>query len=108
MACAVSAITGMPAVVGSALMRRVASQPSMTGRLMSIRISSGSSLKALATPAAPSSAITTSKPLRSRRRDSMSRFISLSSTSRILGIPSHPPTGPAIALVSRKARLICA
>jgi hypothetical protein len=32
----------------------------------------------------------TSKPLRWRRRDSMSRFISLSSTSRIFGIAISP------------------
>jgi hypothetical protein len=50
---------------------------------MSSRIISGDSLDALSTPSLPSTAITTSKPFRKRRRDSMSLFISLSSTRRI-------------------------
>ena len=50
MACAVSAMTGMALVAGSAFSRRVASQPSITGRLMSIRIRSGFSLAAMSTP----------------------------------------------------------
>src|SRR5690606_33552021 len=59
-ACAVSAITGMAAVAGSALMRRVASQPSITGSPMSIRISDGASDLALSTASWPSIANTSS------------------------------------------------
>ena len=40
-ACAVKAMTGMCAVSGRALMRRVASQPSMAPKATSIRITSG-------------------------------------------------------------------
>ena len=43
MACAVSAMIGIVWVAGIALSLRVASQPSSTGRLMSIRIRSGCS-----------------------------------------------------------------
>src|SRR6476619_661467 len=60
MACAVSAITGSVRVFGSLFSRRVASQPSSTGRLMSMRTTSGASLAARATPCAPSNASTTS------------------------------------------------
>src|SRR5262249_36390534 len=83
MAWAVSATTGIPRVASSALSWRVASQPSITGRLMSIRIRSGRSARAFSTPSAPSTAIDTSNPRFLSRRDSMSRFISWSSTSRI-------------------------
>ena len=38
MACAVSAITGIDLVSGAILSRRVASHPSSTGRLISIKI----------------------------------------------------------------------
>jgi hypothetical protein len=48
------------AQLGVALIRRVASQPSITGRLMSIKMRSGLSLVAIATPRAPSSAMVTS------------------------------------------------
>ena len=41
----------------------------------------------------PSAAIRTSWPLRCSRRDSMSRFMSLSSTSRILAMASRRPRG---------------
>src|SRR6185369_2118547 len=75
-ACAVSAITGIARVSGAPLIWRVASHPSSPGRLMSIRISAGASEWAMATPCSPSSAIATSSPRRTRRRDSMSRFIS--------------------------------
>ena len=63
----------------------------MTGKLISMRIKSGTWALASATPSAPSTAITTSYPLRIRRRDSMSRFISLSSTSRSLVMIEVPP-----------------
>src|SRR5215470_6832069 len=59
-ACAVSAITGIRCVSGAALIRRVASQPSSPGRLMSIKISAGASERAIATPCSPSTARATS------------------------------------------------
>src|SRR5579863_2385161 len=86
MACAVSPITGTLRVAASALTQRVASHPSMTGRLMSMRMMSGFSLRARSTPCLPSTANTTSKPRRISRRESMSRFISLSSTSKTFAI----------------------
>src|SRR5262245_17197257 len=85
-AWAVSAMMGMADVAGLALICCVASQPSISPSATSIRIISGNSLAAMSTPAAPSQAQQTEKPFRSRRRVSMSRFISLSSTSRILCI----------------------
>src|SRR5882757_353310 len=88
MAWAVSAITGIFRVASLALIRRVASQPSITGRLMSIRMRSGNCDVAISTPCCPSMAIDTSKPLRTSRRESMSRFISLSSTSKIFAMLS--------------------
>jgi hypothetical protein len=60
MAWAVSATTGMERVASSPFRVRVASQPSMTGRLMSMRIRSGDSLRAFSTPSAPSTAMETS------------------------------------------------
>jgi hypothetical protein len=60
MACAVSAITGIPRVSGAALSWRVASHPSSPGRLMSIRIKAGVSDRAMARPCSPSTAIATS------------------------------------------------
>src|ERR1700722_15252006 len=87
MACAVSPITGTLRVASSAFTHRVASHPSITGKLMSIRMMSGFSLRASATPCFPSTAKTTSKPRRVSRRDSMSRFIPLSSTSKTFVIP---------------------
>ena len=62
---------------------RVAFQPSRSGRRMSIRMRSGDCARAIDRPSAASAAMSTSKPLRSSRRESMSRFSSLSSTSRI-------------------------
>ena len=53
---AVSPMTGTPRVASSDLTRRVASQQSMTGRLMSIRMISGRSLRARSTPCCPSTA----------------------------------------------------
>ena len=67
MACAVSAITGIDFVSGAILRRRVASHPSNTGRLISIKISAGDSDFARARPCAPSKAIMTSNPLRCKR-----------------------------------------
>src|SRR5271166_1869107 len=50
MACAVSAMMGILRSSGVALIRRVASQPSIAGRLMSIKMRSGLLLVAIATP----------------------------------------------------------
>jgi len=79
----------------SAMMRRVASMPSITGICMSIRmVSKGCSL-AIETASAPSLATTTSWPRRARKRVATSWFTRLSSTSRILrrgkGALSCPP-----------------
>ena len=84
MAWAVRAMTGIARVPGSAFSRRVTSQPSRSGRLMSIRTRSGGSSRTLWSAASPPAAVTTVYPLRASRRDSMSRLISLSSTSRTL------------------------
>src|SRR5262249_50552959 len=46
-------------------------------------------VRAIFKPSAPSSASVIWYPLRSRRRESMSRFISLSSTSKILAITKN-------------------
>src|SRR5690606_12746834 len=80
MAWAERAMIGMVRVSSAALRRRVASQPSSTGRLKSIRIRSGRSARASAMPCSPSAATTTSKPDRCRRRVSMYTLSSLSST----------------------------
>src|SRR3989442_510667 len=58
-AWAVSAITGICRVAGSCLSNWVASRPSRSGRLMSMRIRSGRSARAKAMPLAASSAFTT-------------------------------------------------
>src|SRR4051812_42831963 len=91
MACAVRAITGVEAVAGSALSLRIASQPSTPGRLRSIRIRSKEPDRARANPEGPSTAASTANPRRASRRESMSRFISLSSTSRIRGMGGEGP-----------------
>src|SRR5438477_6670172 len=83
MACAVSAIIGIAAVAAAALMRRVASQPSITGSDKSIRMRSGRSLVAFSTPAAPSAALTNWYSS-SSSWVSRSRLSSTSSTMRIL------------------------
>ena len=49
-ACEVIAMIGMCLVPSAAFSRRVASQPSITGRLMSMRIKSGASEVAMAIP----------------------------------------------------------
>src|SRR5207249_6955514 len=85
-ACAVSAIMGILRVASLVLRRRVTSQPPITGRLMSIKIRSGISEHASECPCWPSWAVTTEYPLRCKRLESMSRFISLSSTNRIFGM----------------------
>src|SRR5579884_2297677 len=77
---------GIERVSGAALSRRVASQPSRTGRLISIRMISGACAHASAMPSWPSAAVITSYPLRIRRRESMSRLISSSSISSILAM----------------------
>jgi hypothetical protein len=51
---------GIAAVAAEAFSRRVASQPSITGRLMSIRIRSGACSAAIRMPISPSPATTTS------------------------------------------------
>ena len=66
-----NAMTGICFVEASALICRVASQPSSTGRPMSMRIRAGCSAAAIATPSAPSLAMTTVKPARTSRRCSM-------------------------------------
>ena len=54
-ACAESAMhRNVPRRLASALSRRVASQPSSTGRLRSMRMRSGCSARAMATPCSPS------------------------------------------------------
>src|SRR5262249_31867767 len=70
-AFAVRAITGMRLVAGSALIRRVASWPSILGRVRSIKMRSGCSDAAMATPWVPSVATITMKPAR------VSRFFSM-------------------------------
>src|SRR6516165_6123568 len=95
MAWAVSARTEIWHVAASALRRQVASQPSISGRLMSIRIRSGASDRAKAKPWMPSTARMTSNPFRSRRLESMSRLSSLSSTNSTLGMIGLA-VGPAI------------
>jgi hypothetical protein len=71
MALAVSAITGMRLVAGSALIRWVASSPRMSGSVRSMRMRSGCSELAIAMPCAPSVATTTVKPARESRFFSM-------------------------------------
>src|ERR1700722_4614208 len=61
-ACAVSAMTGIEAVAGAALISSVASQPSIGPSAMSINIRSGDSVDANATPAGPSTVEQTSNP----------------------------------------------
>src|ERR1043166_2532875 len=83
-------MTGIIRVASSAFNLRVASQPLTTGRLMSMRIRSGLSEAARSRACCPSAAIVTWCPLRSNRRESMSRFISLSSTNSIFAIVLCP------------------
>jgi hypothetical protein len=83
-AWAVSAMIGIFAVFGLALIRRVASHPSIAPRATSIKIRSGTSVAAMVTPLGPSAAPRTRKPRRSSRRVSISRLASLSSTNKIL------------------------
>jgi hypothetical protein len=56
MACAVRAMMGMRRVDSPSLSRRVDSQPSRSGKLMSIRIRAGASLSARRSPSRPFSA----------------------------------------------------
>ncbi len=58
----VSAMTGMARVRSSALGRRVASQPSMTGSDRSMTMTSGRVSKALASASSPLPASATRKP----------------------------------------------
>src|SRR5262245_53055320 len=90
MASAVRAMMGIERVSSASLSCLVASQPSRTGRCMSIRIRSGFSDRALATASPPSTATRTSKPFLARRRLSISRLYSLSSTRRTFGIAHFP------------------
>src|SRR5919108_4606147 len=77
----------MPAKRESARIKRAASRPSNSGSCRSIRISAGRSSAAIATPLAPSGASRTSYPSAVRMSRTSSRFIGLSSTTRILGAP---------------------
>ena len=86
MAWAESPRTGISLVSGLDFNCLAASQPSITGRLISKRIKAGDSEFAILPPSWPSTAITTSYTYLFNRRDNMSRFISLSSTSKILVI----------------------
>ncbi len=86
MAWAVRAMIGIAWVSTAPLSRLAACQPSITGKLISNRIRSGLSEWATSTPWAPSTARYTWNPLRSSRSESISRIISLSSTSKILAI----------------------
>ena len=76
-------MTGMRAVLGSALISCVACHPSIAPRATSIRMRSGISATDMATPIAPSSALQTVKPRRCRRRVNMSRLAKQSSTINI-------------------------
>src|SRR5262249_41591028 len=62
------------------------SHPSISGRAISMRIKLGASEHARERPCSPFSAVTTLYPPRCKRLKSISRFISLSSISRIFGI----------------------
>src|SRR5687767_6726173 len=86
MAWALSTMMGMCCVNASALSRRVASHPSITGSPRSIRMRSGLADCATETACWPSTATTTSYPRRCSRRASASRLASLSSTTRIVAI----------------------
>ncbi len=86
-----TAITGIASIARSARIRRSASMPSMSGSWMSIRIRSGRSLSASATPASPVTASIVAWPLWRRMSRTSFMFFSLSSTIRIvfIGRPSR-------------------
>ena len=67
-------MTGMSAVSGAALTRRVASHPSTSGMFMFMRMRLGFSALAISTPSFPSTAITTWNPRRWSHWDRASRF----------------------------------
>ena len=82
--CAVSATMGTCARGPSrARMRRVASSPSTPGIRTSMRMTSKSAVAASSTAAAPPSANVTPWPAAVRKDPAMSRFIAMSSTTRI-------------------------
>src|SRR5690349_5631861 len=94
MACAVRAMIGTAAVPGSPLSARAAAQPSITGRFMSSRTTSGRPARAFATPSSPSWASTTSKPRRRSRRERKSQISSWSSTSSTFATSFPPAAAP--------------
>jgi hypothetical protein len=98
-----SAMTGIDRVRSDALMRRVAAQPSRTGRSRSMRMRSGAASPASATARCPSAAVRTSYPTRCSRRASAPRFTSFSSTRRIFAM-GHGPCclRPVLATVRGK------
>src|SRR5262249_12679017 len=75
---------------GSVFSRRLASQPSKSGNSMSIRIMSGRWACAFSNASVPDVAMTTSNCRFFSRRDSISMFSSLSSTSRTRGMCLPP------------------
>ncbi len=81
MAWAVRAMTGVARVSTEDFSCRMASHPSTSGIRKSIRTTSGCDVCASRSASRPSAASTTSHPCRMRRRESISRFASLSSTS---------------------------
>src|ERR1700687_1282128 len=92
MAWAVSAIIGIVRPRSSARIRRVASQPSMTGIFRSIKIRSGVSLSTTASASWPLLASMISKtPIRLSRYTRILRLSRLSSTTRIFLRPIRLP-----------------
>src|SRR5262245_16769864 len=79
-------MTGIAVVSGSAFSRVVASNPSIAGILMSIRITSGFHSRASAIPSRADDAPFTSNPRRDKRRVMNSMLFGSSSTYRIFGI----------------------
>ena len=84
-------MTGMCRVVGSDFSRLVTSHPSISGRLMSIRIKSGDLRLSRSKASLAVSGDHNLVAFAPKRLDSMSRFISLSSTRRIFGIGPYGP-----------------
>src|SRR5687768_16005920 len=98
---------GMCCVAASALSRRVASHPSITGSPRSIRMRSGLADCATETACWPSMATTTSYPRRCSRRASASRLASLSSTTRIVAIEFRRVPLVVRPHAGRRRRLRC-
>src|SRR4051812_5506642 len=90
-------MTGMALVISFDFNSRAASKPFMSGRRMSMRMRSGRCARAAARPSRASTAVVTWWPARVSRRESMSRFNSLSSTSKILATSHSFGVGRALA-----------